>query len=1010
MMADGKKQKPKSGKKTKKILLLLIFTLLVLVILAFLVIPALISSEKGKKLILAKINRNLDGKADFGTLSVSWTKGIKATDITFNDTEGLTSLTVKQIAAKLHYASLLTGSLSFGQTVIDQPRIEIKLKPQTPNGLQAFQKPSEQTGQPAALALPIKKIDLTINDGNFKVTDRTTQTTELANIDSSLKLRPPPQQTVFALNMYVLDEGKESKIAANGNIKPENKRQWTLGKTSGELAVQIDELNLESLAPLIALAGAEINAKGVVSANVKSKIESGRIQSAAGNISGQNLVITGDALKGDRLQSSQLQISAKLNRQQQMMNIENLQLSTDWLTADAQGLAPATFDSLEEFLKSDSDLTARFELDLAQLLSQMPRTFGVKQDVNVTSGRLTADIRTLKEQKKRKITADAKLDRLAATLGTRALVLSQPLGAQIQISSEDGRLNYDRLNFSSSFASFDGSGTNQLLEYTAELDLEKLQNEIGQFANLGQCRMAGRVREQGKLNIEEDKITADGAATIQNLRLTSPEGLTASEKMAQIDFSTSFQAKQKLVTLTSVKTSAEFGRIDIDNSLISWARDAKEPLRLDASADVDLAKLYPFATIFASLPADMKLEGSAKSNLNLTSKNNTYKITTDSTSIKNLKLTSPGKEPFSQESVDVTFHVELNPIAKIINVKEFKLTSPQIKIHKTRISQTTQNGKTKLQGLLDCEYDWAAVSSLTSAFLPQDLKLYGKRTDTIIFTSEYLSAHPEKLLENLNSQAKIGLEKAQYMGLDVGPTELDVQIQNGRMQIAPFSTTVNNGKLNFNASADFKQKPAMFNTAGPVQIAENIQINDQTTKKLLIYLNPIFANAVNVSGILNFNCEKLAIPLASQQKNKIEALGTVSIEQLKLQASDLLGQILSAIGANQPVQGMTIRPTKFTVQDGHLRYDDMQMDIGDNPVNFKGDIDIEKKSLDMRILLPYTAGGRTARTDGQTDQQRIALSLTGPLDKPEIDFGRLLEEQLKQQLEKKLRESLQDLF
>jgi len=1008
-MAEGKKQKPKSGKKTKKILLLLIFTLLVLVILAFLIIPPLVSSEKGKKLILAKINNSVDGQANFASLSMGWTKGIIATDITFNDDKGQTSLTIEKIQAKPHFFSLLTGSLSFGQTVIDQPRMEIKLKPETPGSLSASPEPSGDTNQPKTFAVPIKKIDLTIKDGNLKVTDQADQRTELADINSSLKLRPPPQQTIFALNMNVLDGGKESKIAAQGNVESTDKKQWTFEKTSGQLTVQIEELNLESLAPLIALTGAEIDAKGVVSANVKSEIESGRIESAAGNISGQNLAITGDALKGDRLQTSQLQISAKLNRHQQMMNIETLQLRTDWLKADAQGLAPTSFSSFDEFLKSDSDLTARFELDLAQLLSQMPRTFGVKQDVNVTSGRLTAEIRTLKEQQRRKISAEAKLDRLAATLGTRALALSQPLGAQIQISSEDGRLNYDRLNFSSSFASFDCSGTNQLLEYTAELDLEKLQNEIGQFANLGQYRMAGRVREQGKLSIKEDKITADGAATIQNLRITSPEGMTASEKMAQIDFAASFQAKQKLVTLTSVKTTADFGRIDINNSLINWAGDTKEPLRLNASADVDLNKLYPFAAIFASLPADMKLEGSAKSNIFVTSKNSTYKITTDSTSIKNLKLTSPGKEPFSQESVDVLFDVELNPLDKTIDVKEFKLTSPQIKIYKTRISQTTQNGKTKLQGRLDCEYDWAAVSSLASAFLPQNLKLYGKRTDTINFTSEYLSAHPDRLLENLNSQAKIGFEKAQYMGLDFGPTEVDIQIQSGLMQILPFSTTVNNGKLNFNASADFKQKPAIFKTAGPVQVAENIQINDQTTKKLLMYLNPVFANAVNVSGILNFNCEKLAIPLASEQKKKIEAIGTVSIEQLRLQASDLLGQILSAIGADQPAQGMTIRPTKFTLQDGYLRYDDMQMDIGETPVNFKGVIGLDK-SLDMRILLPYTAGGRSVRTDRQTSEQRVALPLTGTLDKPEIDFGRLLEEQLKQQLEQKLRESLQDIF
>ena len=193
-----------------------------------------------------------------------------------------------------------------------------------------------------------------------------------------------------------------------------------------------------------------------------------------------------------------------------------------------------------------------------------------------------------------------------------------------------------------------------------------------------------------------------------------------------------------------------------------------------------------------------------------------------------------------------------------------------------------------------------------------------------------------------------------------------------------------------------------------MQIIKDININDKTTRQLLQYLNPIFANAVNVSGIANLICEKLSIPLDEKAKNNAEITGVVSISQLRLQASNLLGQILSIMGAGATV--ITIHPTEFTLKDGFLKYDDMQMDIGDNPVNFKGVIGLDK-SLDMTITLPYTTAGTTARTDRQTTRgSRITLPLKGTVDKPQIDMGSLLENQGKQLLEDALKKGLEGIF
>jgi len=316
-------------------------------------------------------------------------------------------------------------------------------------------------------------------------------------------------------------------------------------------------------------------------------------------------------------------------------------------------------------------------------------------------------------------------------------------------------------------------------------------------------------------------------------------------------------------------------------------------------------------------------------------------------------------------------------------------------------------------------YAWAVplpIKKFDLAVRDGDLRMTGRGGETIEagginsrltmnLPGSYPAGWTEKLLANLNVKAKLGFERAEYMGLNFGAAEADIQIQDGLLKIAPFSSTVNEGQFNFAGEADFKQKPILFRTTGPIQIVKDIQINDETTRKLLMYLNPIFANAVKTSGVANFSCERLSIPLGGDGEGDIEMVGTISIDQVRLEASDLLGQILSLVGGRVRTQDITVHPTRFVLQNGLLQYDDMQMDIGNNPVVFGGVIGLDK-SLNMTVTLPYTTSGRTARVGKETEGVRISLPLKGTIDKPELDTRKLLEGQLKEQLMKELEKRL----
>jgi hypothetical protein len=64
----------------------------------------------------------------------------------------------------------------------------------------------------------------------------------------------------------------------------------------------------------------------------------------------------------------------------------------------------------------------------------------------------------------------------------------------------------------------------------------------------------------------------------------------------------------------------------------------------------------------------------------------------------------------------------------------------------------------------------------------------------------------------------------------------------------------------------------------------------------------------------------------------------------------------------------------------------------------------------MTVTLPYTSEGRTVRVGGQTAGRRVTLPLKGTVDAPQLDTGKLLEEQLKGQIEEQLQRGLEEIF
>ncbi len=1013
-MRDKKNTKTKPQKRSTIRILKWIFAIVVvLILLVFLLAPAFVSSRKGQEIILAKVNTLLDGQTNFANLTMGWFKGIKVTDFSFNDNIDQTSVQVKQIATKPHYGSILMGNLSFGQTVIDEPRVNINIKPEQAKKTIISQREPSARRKPQEVTLPIKNIDLKVNNGNFKVTDSKAQTVELSQINSSFKLRPPGESTDFDVDLLVVDKDQASRISAEAEVKPGSKKGWTFRGTSGRLTVEVNDLDLGSLGPVFALAGVGLEAKGRISAKIKSEISSGQLESASGTIKGSNVDVTGDLMKGDRFTTSSLDGALELQSDEKFVNVGKLEVKTDWLKAQVAGAVPTTMKSLADLTKTDSEynLQGSFDCDLAELMSQFPHSLGVREAATVTSGRLSGTVDTKVETGKRKVFAQASLEGLKGVVEGKTIALSQPVKAEAEVTAENEKIVFDKMDVTASFAKLACSGGIESLQYSADVDLSGLQTEIGQFVDMTGYKLAGEISEKGTLSIKEDKITAAGSSAISNLSITSKEGVTVSEPQAQMNFAVGFDRKEHIATIDSIETTASFGRLDVTDAVVPVGAKAKKGMELTLSAAVDLEKLRPLAVIFASLPKETLLAGIADSKFKVSSAGDLYTFRTDSTTIRKFELVTPGQKPFTSEQAKLNFDGDYNFVVKDWSIRKFELLDPNTKII-FEGGKSVKGDKTLFRGRAQLEYDWSVLSNLASQFLPKGITIEGKRKDPIEFSSEYPTDKPDEFRANLNATAKLGFNKARYMGLVFEPTKLDIQIRKGLLEISPCSTSVNGGKLNFAAKVDLKEEPMVLRIAGPMQIIEKININDEVGRQLLEYLNPIFKNQANITGVANFHADKLAIPLGGGGKVQPEIVGTVAIDNMRLQTLGLIGQILSRADA-RPYVNAALLPTKFVLQNGRLSYDDMPIHLDMYPVNFSGSIG-PKRILNMTVDTPYVVTEdfkiRTVKVGEQTRYRRFRLPLGGTIDGPKLDLSKLFQQQLREQLENQLRKGLEDIF
>ncbi|MHC4551592.1 MAG: hypothetical protein ACYSUT_02330, partial [Planctomycetota bacterium] len=357
--------------------------------------------------------------------------------------------------------------------------------------------------------------------------------------------------------------------------------------------------------------------------------------------------------------------------------------------------------------------------------------------------------------------------------------------------------------------------------------------------------------------------------------------------------------------------------------------------------------------------------------------------------------------------------------AQTVDVRSLQLTGKQgqslIEVTKGTLENKTSGQNTHLKGDFQAAYDLKTVSALGAAYLPEGLALEGKRDDTIQFESVYPTAQPELMTKNLNAAATFGFDKAAYHGLNVGKTDMKLNVAGGVAEFAIAEAPVNNGTMQFAATVDLNEETKVLRLTEPMRVLEGIHLNEELTHTMLRYLSPVFAEQGDISGFASLACNELVIPFDADKQNEIVVDGVIEMDKMQLQAKGLVGDIL-ALTERRSQFNAKLLPSRIILKNGVMSYDEMEFHLEDYPTGFAGKIYLDKR-LNMQVLVPYKVDIENLRIEpvriGEDLSERLALPIKGSVDNSQVlleeSFDAILKQYAPQLLERGIRELLENL-
>ena len=327
------------------------------------------------------------------------------------------------------------------------------------------------------------------------------------------------------------------------------------------------------------------------------------------------------------------------------------------------------------------------------------------------------------------------------------------------------------------------------------------------------------------------------------------------------------------------------------------------------------------------------------------------------------------------------------------------------------VAKLTSQLALEIDGKLD--YDLQNLTPKLQSFLGETLLIEGQGSRQFRVQGPLLEGNAKVTSKeetrlvpgDLQGEAGLGWSRIEYLALPMGKGELDAQLKDSVVSIAPMEMPLNDGLIRMSPQLVLRgARP--YIQQDKTTLIDHVTITPQMCDTWIKYVAPMLEGATRAEGQFTLDLDGAAIPMDAPKQ--LDLQGQFVVHKVTVgpgaMAQELIGiaKSVKAMADGKFLEGAVTAPSSqewlelpqqsipIDVLDGHVRHENLIMKVKDVTIRTSGSVGIDDQSLDLVAEVPI-------RDEWLKDEklrmalkgQTLKIPITGSISKPRIDNGAL---------------------
>lgn len=596
-MEESRSRKRASSRLTWLFSRLLVVVILLAVVAFF--APPLIASRGVWKKLVATAAPDVAKLIDAKSLQLGWFSPLEVRELVVRDADGQPLAEVALIKSQKSLLGLALGYPHIGVIEITQPHAKVVLRANGSNVEDFLAKLPKSESKSSSSTSPSPGVSVVITNGavdfDDQIAGRQWKLENLAVEAASPSTDSQPKTgKVSGVIKSLAEAGGACQLAAEFSMHPDPTAKSPLG--SGHAQIMLQGLPTEIAEGAMRRFGADVRPAGPLSMQVAGKWqENGTVQVLLGQLATPGIAVSAPKfLSTDRPKIVINSTQAAVELSNGKLTIPNLNVSSNLVAIGGKGTV--AISGATEAQAIDGDLEVNGQVNLAELVRQLPATLHMRPDAQLSSGVAEFSLASQPATGGRRFGGKLKTRDLRGVAAGRPIEFDQPLEVSFDAQQTPAGPVLQQLVGQASFLRLEGRGALTDGSLKAEADLNKLVEELDRLVDWGSAQLEGKLVADVRWKQEDasgwsataDAVARDFRAIFpnqppwqeQNLRLgANVRGILAGSTLSQINqgkLSIEAGADKLNAELTEVVKSPSASSIwpvkfDLHGNLEAWA-------------------------------------------------------------------------------------------------------------------------------------------------------------------------------------------------------------------------------------------------------------------------------------------------------------------------------------------------------------------------------------------------------------------------------------------------------